>query len=125
MLSRIGVALVVGLLALPLNVSSASAQLSPSIFVGHWWGAVDWEGAESDAEVAWDFDADGTFVNNYGGTGTWSVTATGIDFQYNNGAESSYTGNLVGDRVVIGAMSNGDISGAFVLISDNPTPSKR
>jgi len=116
-IGRIKAVFATGLIALLLSGAPAPASaFTTSNFVGAWWGALDWDGTDYDGDgSSWMFYGNGTFVDNSNQTGHWNATSSGITLQYDNGARSQYTGNLVGN-VVLGTMTNGEIHGQFMLV---------
>lgn len=123
---RNGFPIVLAALSLAIAPFAAMAQKAPTaaapnaaVFVGAWSGATDWDGTDYDnANGTWTFRADGSFVDDFGATGSWQVEdANAIRFQYSrdDGSQGSvYTGRLIG-QTLLGTMTNGDISGVFAL----------
>jgi hypothetical protein len=111
---------------LAFSVSPSFAQkdggapaLTASDYLGTWNGAIDWRAVEGyDNEHArWELRPDGTFVDDYGDTGTWSVGPDGyINVQYNAGGQARYTGTIMGGLLFgTTVTAAGDYNGAFAM----------
>jgi hypothetical protein len=84
-------------------------------YIGAWIGVTDWRAVEGydNATARWEFRSDGTFVDDGGTVGPWSVGADGyIHFNYPDGGQARYTGTIVGDMLV-GTMTAGEYNGVF------------
>ena len=88
-------------------------------YVGTWNGALDWRGVEGydNPTARWDLRPDGTFVDDFNDTGSWSVSSDGyISVQYVAGGQARYTGIIMGN-LLFGTMmtADGNYSGAFAM----------
>ncbi len=114
------------LVFLALSAAPTAAQdkapgtvLTAADYVGAWSGAIDWRAVEGydNPTARWELRPDGTFVDDYNDTGSWSVSADGyISVQYAGGGQARYTGLIMGN-LLFGTMTtaNGQYSGAFAM----------
>jgi hypothetical protein len=93
----------------------AASLPTSSNYLGAWTGVTDWRAVEGydNATARWEFRSDGTFVDDGGTVGPWSVGADGyVNFNYPDGGQARYTGTIVGDMLV-GTMTAGEYNGVF------------
>ena len=119
-------AITAAVIFLALSASPSFAQkeggaptLTMSDYAGTWNGAIDWRGVEGydNPTARWDLRADGTFIDDYDSTGSWSVGADGyLSLQYNEAGQARYTGIILGN-LLFGTMvtAAGDYGGAFAM----------
>lgn len=98
---------------------SAAPTLTASDYLGSWSGAIDWRGVEGydNAAARWELRPDGTFLDDYGDVGAWSVAADGsFSLRYNTGGQARYSGIIMGG-LLFGTMvtADGNYSGAFAM----------
>ncbi|MDZ4690128.1 hypothetical protein [Terricaulis sp.] len=97
---------------------SGASGASASDFIGRWGGSTDWAGTDYDSTGAWwQFNGNGTFVDNNGEGGEWSASGNRLTFQYvraNGSRGSTYVATRSGNSLR-GTMTNGEISGTFAL----------
>ena len=120
----LAIAAAVVFLALSAGPSFAQKEggapaLTASDYLGAWTGALDWRAVEGydNPTARWDLRPDGTFVDDYNDTGSWSVDADGyISVQYVGGGNARYTGIIMGN-LLFGTMvtSDGQYNGAFAM----------
>jgi hypothetical protein len=93
--------------------------LTASDYLGTWSGAIDWRAVEGydNPTARWELRPDGTFVDDYNDTGSWSVGADGyISVQYVGGGNARYTGTIMGNLLFGTAVTaDGQYSGAFAM----------
>ena len=93
--------------------------LTASDYLGSWNGAIDWRAVEGydNPTARWELRPDGTFIDDYNDTGSWSVGADGsFSLQYVGGGQARYSGTIMGG-LLFGTMTTaaGDYSGAFAM----------
>jgi hypothetical protein len=118
----VAAALVVLALASPSAAqkdAGSAPVLTAADYLGTWNGAIDWRAVEGydNPHARWELRSDGTFVDDYGDTGSWSVGPDGyISVQYSGGGNARYTGVIMGS-MLFGTMvtSDGQYNGAFAM----------
>jgi hypothetical protein len=120
----LGIVVAAVFLALSADVSVAQQSraapvLTASDYVGTWNGAIDWRAVEGydNATARWELRPNGTFVDDYGDTGSWSVGADGyLSLQYVGGGNARYTGIIMGNLLFGTTITaDGQFHGAFAM----------
>lgn len=98
---------------------TGAPTLTMSDYVGTWSGAIDWRGVEGydNPTARWDLRADGSFIDDYGSAGSWTIGPDGyLSLQYNEAGQARYTGVIMGN-LLFGTMvtADGQYTGVFAM----------